>query len=111
MAGYSKSAVAGVIGANVEESMVTESAESLKSAVTGMTGASITREIISEGISSKVASTGVTGTKAVISFTGIISSNVASTGVDGASAVSVMAEVIFATGVEMLSLPAKRIPA
>jgi hypothetical protein len=109
--GYSKLAVEGVTGANDAGSMVTASTKSLKSAVTGAKGASITMEIISEGISSKVASAGVTGTSKNASFTMVISSNVASTGVEGASTAKVMAGVSMDTEVEMLSLPAKRIPA
>ncbi len=106
---YSKSAVTGVTGANAEMSIAT-SEESLKSAMAGVMGVKLVRSMFASVEKSlKSASGGIEGAKVAISTVVVLmSSTAAPTGVIGAREIIAIS---FATGAEIVSFPAKRMPA
>ena len=105
---YSKSAAAGVMGANPIISTAT-SKESLKSAMAGVMGVKLVRSMfVSAAKSLKSASRGIVGAKVAISTVVVLmSSKAAPTGVIGARQIITIS---FATGAEIFSFPAKTMP-
>lgn len=105
---YSKSAVAGVIGANALILIFTSTA-SLKSATAGAKGARLVRSMLISGATSvNSASNGIVGAMAATSMVvTLTSSNVASAGVTGAREIIALS---FAMETEDDSLPAQRMP-
>lgn len=100
--------VTGVTGANAEISIAT-SKESLKSAMAGVMGVKLVRSMFASAAKSlKSASDGVEGAKVAISIVvALTSSKVAPTGVIGAREIIAIS---FATGAEIVSFPAKKMP-